>query len=179
MATNFPGSLDSFTNPTSGSTLDSPSHAGQHANINDAMEAVQAKLGTGAGTIGEWTSFTPVWDGLTVGNGVQSFTYAVLNKVIFVQGRLTFGTTTSITGSFVRMHSPVSTFAGNLVGNAICREDGVSSRMAMVGESSGRAIVLYFNVSGSNVLLANINSTTPFTWGTNDYIAMTFSGELQ
>jgi len=48
MATNFPTSLDSFTNPTSGNTLDSPSHSGQHSDINDAVEAIEAKLGVGA-----------------------------------------------------------------------------------------------------------------------------------
>ena len=48
MATNFPSSADSFTNPTSGDTLDNPPHDQQHANINDAMEAVQASLLDGA-----------------------------------------------------------------------------------------------------------------------------------
>jgi hypothetical protein len=47
MATNFPGSLDSLTNPTASDKLNSVSvpHATQHATINDAMEAVQAKVG--------------------------------------------------------------------------------------------------------------------------------------
>lgn len=45
MATNFPTSLDSLTNPTSSDTLASPDHAGQHANANDAIEALQAKVG--------------------------------------------------------------------------------------------------------------------------------------
>jgi len=45
MATNFPVSLDSLTNPTSGNTLNSPSHSSQHANSNDAIEAIQAKIG--------------------------------------------------------------------------------------------------------------------------------------
>jgi hypothetical protein len=45
MATNFPVSLDSLTNPTSGNTLSSPSHAGQHADANDAIEALEAKVG--------------------------------------------------------------------------------------------------------------------------------------
>ena len=48
MTTNFPSSADSFTNPTSGDTLDNPPHDQQHANINDAMEAVQASLLDGA-----------------------------------------------------------------------------------------------------------------------------------
>lgn len=45
MATSFPGSLDTLTNPTSGDSLSSPSHSGQHANANDAIEALQAKVG--------------------------------------------------------------------------------------------------------------------------------------
>lgn len=45
MATNFPTSLDSLTNPTASDTMANPDHAVQHANINDAMEAIQAKVG--------------------------------------------------------------------------------------------------------------------------------------
>lgn len=46
MATNYPGSLDSLTNPAAGDALTSPSHAGQHANANDAIEAIETELGT-------------------------------------------------------------------------------------------------------------------------------------
>jgi hypothetical protein len=45
MATNFPSSLDTLTNPTSSDSLSSPSHSAQHANANDAIEALQAKVG--------------------------------------------------------------------------------------------------------------------------------------
>jgi hypothetical protein len=45
MAINFPTSLDALTNPTSGDTLASPDHALQHANANDAIEALGAKVG--------------------------------------------------------------------------------------------------------------------------------------
>lgn len=47
MAINFPTSLDNFTNPTASDTLDSVTvpHATQHANINDAVEALEAKVG--------------------------------------------------------------------------------------------------------------------------------------
>jgi hypothetical protein len=43
--TAYPAALDALSNPTINSTLDAPSHSDQHAVINDAMEAVQAKLG--------------------------------------------------------------------------------------------------------------------------------------
>jgi hypothetical protein len=44
MATNFPNSLDSFTNPVGSNNLSSPSHADQHANVNDAVEAIETHL---------------------------------------------------------------------------------------------------------------------------------------
>jgi hypothetical protein len=46
MTTNYPSSIDSFTDPTPTDALNSPSHSGQHSNINDAMLAVQDFLGT-------------------------------------------------------------------------------------------------------------------------------------
>jgi hypothetical protein len=45
MASAYPGGLDSFTNPTSTDGLDLPPHADQHADANDAIEAIQATLG--------------------------------------------------------------------------------------------------------------------------------------
>ena len=51
MATNFPTSLDSLTNPTATDTLDSPPHDTQHADANDAIEALQAKVGIDGSTV--------------------------------------------------------------------------------------------------------------------------------
>jgi hypothetical protein len=43
MPTNYPGSLDSLTNPSAGDPTTSPSHAGQHGNATDAIEAIEAE----------------------------------------------------------------------------------------------------------------------------------------
>lgn len=51
MATNFPGSLDALTNPSGTDNLDSPDHADQHIDINDGMEAVQAKVGADSSAV--------------------------------------------------------------------------------------------------------------------------------
>jgi hypothetical protein len=47
MATSYPSSLDNFINPTATDSLSSGvvPHAEQHANLNDAIEAVQTVLG--------------------------------------------------------------------------------------------------------------------------------------
>jgi len=48
MATSYPSGIDNFTNPTSTDSLDSATvpHAEQHTNANDAIEAIEAELGT-------------------------------------------------------------------------------------------------------------------------------------
>lgn len=45
--TNFPVSLDQFNNPTSSTKTNAPGfdHAAQHTNANDAIEALQSKIG--------------------------------------------------------------------------------------------------------------------------------------
>jgi hypothetical protein len=45
MAVNFPASLDTFTNPASNSSVANPSHSQQHSDANDAIEALEAKVG--------------------------------------------------------------------------------------------------------------------------------------
>jgi len=51
MATNFPTSLDNLTNPAGSDPVNNPSHATQHANINDAIEVLETKVGVNNSTI--------------------------------------------------------------------------------------------------------------------------------
>jgi hypothetical protein len=50
MATNYPTGLDNLANPASTDELDAPSHSQQHANANDAIEALEAKVGINGST---------------------------------------------------------------------------------------------------------------------------------
>ena len=53
MSTSYPSSLDNFVNPTPSDSLNSGivPHAQQHANLNDAVEAIQTVIGVNpAGT---------------------------------------------------------------------------------------------------------------------------------
>ena len=53
MTINYPTSLDNFTNPSASDTLDSPTapHATQHSDLNDAVEALQAKVGADSSAV--------------------------------------------------------------------------------------------------------------------------------
>ena len=48
MSTNFPGALDALTNPLGSDSQAVVSHAAQHANANDAIEAIEITIGTDA-----------------------------------------------------------------------------------------------------------------------------------
>lgn len=45
MATNWPNSVQTFTNPSAGDSLNSPSHSAQHTTVNDTVEALQTYAG--------------------------------------------------------------------------------------------------------------------------------------
>ncbi len=51
MAINFPVSLDNFTNPVSTDTTTAVDHAVQHSNVNDAVEALEAKVGVNSSAV--------------------------------------------------------------------------------------------------------------------------------
>lgn len=109
MAINFPTSLDNFTNPLGTQTLDTPDHAGQHSDANDAIEALEAKIGLGAGTptlnkilvgSGNGTAtWTTTWGGGTGGGtinnatiGTSQFTGGTINSVVVGTPTVTGGT---------------------------------------------------------------------------------------
>ena len=50
MSTTYPGTIQTFTNPSGTSLLTSPDHAVMHTNTNDTLGAIQNTLGTTAGT---------------------------------------------------------------------------------------------------------------------------------
>ena len=66
MATSFPSGLDALTNPTSSDGLNSPDHAGQHADVNDAVEALQAKVGVDGSAVTSSLDYKVAQQGLVL-----------------------------------------------------------------------------------------------------------------
>ena len=50
MATSYPNAIDQLINPSGSDALSAPSHSEQHSNANDAIEALQTKVGTDGST---------------------------------------------------------------------------------------------------------------------------------
>lgn len=99
MASGFPGSIDSFTNPLAASALNSPSHAGQHQDLNDAVNKVETYMGlvkvipTAAtnGTIGATGN-------VTVGSAVSSVTIRCFSS-LYDHYRITYSQVVGTAGA--------------------------------------------------------------------------------
>lgn len=91
MATNYPTSIDSPTNPSSGNTLNSPSHSAQHAFENDAIVALETKVGITGSAVN--TTLDYKLSGIATGDkaasltGTESFT----NKTLGSGTKITLG----------------------------------------------------------------------------------------
>jgi hypothetical protein len=178
MAINYPTSLDSFTNPSASSLLTSPSHAQQHSDINDAMEAVQTKLAIGNTVIGTYTAYTPSFTNIVVGNGTLAAQYCTVNKFVHAFGSLTFGSTTTI-GNFPVMSLPVNTVntemgtLGMVLGPVLFYD--ASAFTFFRGTLNGRnansnADLRVNNVAGTYETNNSPTDLIPFTWTTSDVI---------
>lgn len=75
MASVFPGGIDNFVDPLIGSPLNSPSHALQHQNVNDAVEKIETYMGlvkvVPTSAVNGTVSATGT---VTIGNAVSSVT---------------------------------------------------------------------------------------------------------
>ena len=81
-ATSFPSSLDTLTNPASTDKTNSPSHSTQHTNANDALEALEAKIGVNGSAV--TTSHDYKLSGVATGDKAVSLTGSetLTNKIL-------------------------------------------------------------------------------------------------
>lgn len=93
MATNFPGSLDTLTNPTSGDSLNSPSHSAQHANVNDAVEALQAKVGVDSSAVTTSLDYKVTYPNEVIVVAISDETTAITTGTAVVTFRMPFAMT--------------------------------------------------------------------------------------
>ena len=185
MASTYPTSLDSFTNPTSADTLASPAHATQHADINDAMEAVQTKLAIGNTVIGTYTAYTPTVSNITLGNATFSVKYARVNDLVHYYGAIIFGTTTAMTAGAKDLSLPINCgtpLATHFIPCGIIDYYDVSTGVLYTGDaigiSSATVVRLRVNNSSATYTTTNdISSTVPFTWTTGDKIMFNITYE--
>jgi len=184
MAITFPTSLDSFSNPASGDLL-STGHALQHANINDAVEALEAKVAIGNTVLGKYTAYTPTFTGLTVGNATVTGSYCRVNDFVHFWGRVVLGTTSTMSAAGITMTVPVNldaTVAGNFgstfIGQVGVRDDSASASYSGVVQAfatfANIVSLQVLNASTTYLTNAAIVTAVPMTWAVSDVLWWNF-----
>lgn len=180
MAINYPTSLDTFTNPTATSLLTSPSHSGLHSDINDAVEALETKVGIGNTVLGTYTTYTPTYQNITIGNATVTAKYCQVNDFVHVTGSIVLGSTTVIgTNPGIGMgfnvdslyYTPTTWLAQ--IGTASFYDVSAGSILFGVVTGTNNATIMQIwtgTSNGANVGRGQITATAPFTWATGDEI---------
>mgnify|MGYP003402190802 FL=1 len=115
MAINFPVSLDNFTNPVSTDTTTAVDHAVQHSNVNDAVEALEAKVGVNSSAVttshdyklSDITGSNKALGTLTV--GATTVTSGTNTKVLYNSSGVLGQYTVSGSGNVAMTTSPIFT----------------------------------------------------------------------
>ena len=145
--------------------------------VRTALTSVLARADVFADATTDWTTWTPAYTNLTVGNGTVTPRYTNVNGLVLAQYTLVFGSTTSISGGAPLITLPVTAanvynfVTGNAVGTALAVDD-TGNRQAMLTHlhSTTQFRVMALTVSGSAVIESSITSTVPFTWATSDVL---------
>jgi hypothetical protein len=177
MATNFPTGVDTFTNPVSNDSLNSPSHSVQHANANDSIEAIESYILNGTGA--EWKTYAPTLSGgWSNGNGVYIAQYSQIGKTVHVSLQFTLGTLTT-KGASMSFSLPVEAkrITPNPFANIFLVAGGTSSIGICSFEATTSVRIYSFNVAGTYGSFSNITASVPATWVTGDYIRFALTYE--
>lgn len=141
-----------------------------------------AKLIAGTGSGWTWAAWTPSWTNITVGNGTSTGYYIQTGKTINYWAKLTFGTTTAVTGA-PYVSFPVTTSAHydySQVTGFISYKD-VSAVSFFKGEcfwdTTGRQALYHILTNGTYASFEASSSSAPFTFATGDIIGITGSFE--
>lgn len=128
-----------------------------------------------------WTSWTPTWTTLTIGNATVSATYQQIGKTVNFQILVTLGSTTtmgSVTPPTFTLPVAASSFtngAGKVVplGCATAYDTSASLYFSLAAATSNSTTVgTVLRPSSDPVQLSPLSSALPFTWATGDTIGI-------
>lgn len=137
MSTNYPTTLDTLSNPTSGDPLNNPDHAGQHANANDAIEALEAKVGANSSAV-------------TTSHDYKLSEVTGTDKAV--------GKTATQTLTNKTLTSPAINLSSNATGDIYYRDSGGTFQRLPIGTSTQ---ILSVSTGGIPEWITNANATAP------------------
>lgn len=128
---------------------------------------------------GAWVAYTPIWTAYTgtpsLGNGTITGKYTKVGKMVTAVVTLTFGSTTSVSGTSVWYISlPFIAVTG--MGVWVAFESGVKYYTGTVKVYTGSATIgAFYQDAGQGYL----SETSPHTWGENDTLEVMVTYEAK
>jgi hypothetical protein len=145
---------------------------------NDLVLSAASGEATGLKYAGAWTTYTPTWAGITVGNATITAKYCQVGKLVTVSMQLVVGSTTSFPSGFVQIGGPITgvVMPSRIVGRVYYEDAGVAAYLGAVKQDAASAFAIVPEIaSGTYATFGNTSSTVPFTFGTGDIIEAYFS----
>lgn len=141
------------------------------------------KLTTGAGSSWAWQDWTPTLTNMTLGSGTVTAKYIQIGKTVHLYFEFTLGSGSAM-GTNPQFSLPVGAAArygthSHTIGSAYI-EDFANSALQGVTRLQGStttASVRSLGTAGTTANLAQISATSPFTWGSGDYLNTTCTYE--
>ena len=147
---------------------------------NDLLVTAASGETTGLKYTGGWTTWTPTWSNLTVGNGTVVARYQQIGKTVNYYLQFTMGSTSAVTGRIIWTLpvTPNQSFAGGL-GTAVLVDSGVGGYPGFLGGwSATQSYLSASNSSGTYATESATSATVPFTWAVNDFFFLNSSYEV-
>ena len=123
-----------------------------------------------------WTSWTPTWTNLTVGNGTYRVAkYKQIGKTVIFAVDFEFGSTSSVSGNPLSLTLPINRLNVYMTGsfNAMLNDTGLAAYPGAINTNSSDASLITIrpvNTAGTYASVAEVTSTVPFTWASGDRI---------
>ena len=151
--------------------------------LNNTLLTADSSQATGLKYAGTWSSFTPSLAGVTLGNGSLGGSYAQIANTVFFRVLLTFGSTTSITGSVdLTMPTTPASYSTFDFMNVLTQVYDASATAfypsvanVNVGATAVRAGVT--STAGVYAQYSDVGSVAPIVFATGD--VMTWQGTYQ
>ena len=143
---------------------------------NDLLVTAASGEATGLKYSGAWTTWTPSYTNITVGNGTVDARWCRIGKVVNVYWRFTLGSTSSI-GAVPQFTLPVGADYPQRSSNGILTDQGTANYVGYAQIEGGTLYPSSILSNGTYASVGSVNSTTPFTWTNTDVMYFSVSYE--
>ena len=148
---------------------------------NNLFLRANSAAATGLEWAGTYTTFTPTFFNLTIGNATNTGRYLRIGNFVHVEQQLVFGSTTSVAGN-IFTYFPIqanTTNNENILGNASLVDTGTSNYSGTLIQNSTDNLRIESLNSGATYLQPTSTGTSiPFTWTTTDKIILNYIYEV-